>query len=278
MARKSIRDQSAPKRSKGTEKSTKARTKKKSSKRQIDALRLEIADLDENEDQEEIEALQKQIKRLEKPRKSRTRKEHSPCIYERAFMQMICTPAGAVSNVPMVLITAMWMHFCNFLQTIGSPIKLDPETRLWLRTHKIFPGYNMLGYTLKKSMDKRKSEIERYVMGVFEGDVENMPGYTNTARVFLFNPSSWNKNKGAGVGFDIIEKMIIQGYRPQWENFVATCQTIYDDFKRYAPSRTAKLYGPNSERNILSQPRETVSPNETETEQDITNQWFDETA
>jgi hypothetical protein len=278
MARKSIRDQSAPKRSKGSAKSTNARAKKKSIKRQIDALRNQIGDLDEEEDQEEIEALQKQIQKLQKPRKSRTCKKHAPSIYERAFLQMICTPAGAVSNVPMVLLTAMWKHFCNFLQTIGSPIKLDPELRLWLKTDKIFPGHKMLGYTLKKSMDKRKTEIQHYTQGVFQGDVQDMPGFTITARVILFNPSMWDKNKGAGVGFDVIEKMIIQGFRPQWENFVAVCQTIYDDFKRFAPSRAAKLYGPNSERNILSQPKEPKSPNQTEDDQDITNQWFDETA
>lgn len=280
MARKSIRDQTVPKRSKGTEKSTKARAQKKNVKRQKNALQKQIAELqqDEDADPEEIEELQKQLEQLQKTRKKRTPKEMAPGIYERAFMQMVCTPAGPVSTVPMVLLSAYWKHFCNLLETIGSPIKLNPETRLWLKAAQVFPGYNMLGHTLKESMKKRKSEIERYTQGVFQGDVEDMPGFTNHAKVFLFNPSSWSKNKGAGVGFDVIEKMVIQGFRPQWENFVATCQSIYDDFKKYAPARTAKLYGPNSDRNILCQPETSDPVTETEPEQDITNQWFDENA
>lgn len=219
-------------------------------------------------------------KRKEKKR-SRRSKLQDPKLYVRGFFQMVCSPAGCIFSVPMVIVMAYWRQLCRFCKSIDLDVNLDPDTKIWLLTDKIFPGYKVRSYATCQSLEKRQDEFQNYVQGVWSGDIEDFPGYSMNLRVSLVDPSDWMKNCRPGYGFDILDKLTFKNHRVQFENFVSACQTIFDAFKQYGPARSTKIYRISDETSMLSNlerieedQEAAIDDDEEEQQEDALSQWL----
>ena len=181
-------------------------------------------------------------KKKDAAKRKRRAKTDNKDLYLRGFVQMVCSPRDRVFSVPMAVLVAYWRHFCRFCASINIDIEFDPEAKIWLQMPLIFPGYATVGYEPQKRLEMRHEELARYVEGVWDGDITDLPGYTKMARVRLTPPETWSQLAPPGFGFDILDKMIFKKHRTEFDNFVSVCQGIFDAFKKHGPSRATKRY------------------------------------